>query len=132
MKEILFRGKRVDSGEWLYGFYHNETSIESPASDRKITHHHIYTQDFDLFVDPETIGQYTGLCDKNGKKIYEGDIVKCDTYFDKPQLVKWDKKWCVFQPIFDASPIEVFPILSITNQIEVIGNIHDNSKLLEE
>lgn len=140
MREILFRGKRKDNGKWVYGFYHNETSIESHSSDRKITRHHIYTQDFDRFVNAETVGQYTGLTDKNGKKIFEGDILKTPcwyTRYDYPCV-------CIYREEHQTGSIQGFGLYHKINdwvelvdtdewdEFEVIGNIHDNPELLEE
>ena len=133
MREIEFRIKDC-KGKWHYGYpvFFDDGSFNFFVNEKLNDELLPYEECSVECAFNNTLGQYTGLCDKNGKKIYEGDVVKCDTYFDKPQLVKWDKEWCVFQPIFDASPIEVFPILSITNQIEVIGNVFDNPELLEE
>lgn len=150
MREILFRGKALKNNEWVYGFYHNETSKESPSSDRKVTRHHIYTQGFDLFVDPETIGQYTGLTDKNGTKIFEGDIVRIlytdwtsksendtrtlDEYLRdiaKIGVVEWDR----YYPQFHIHFMDKDNYNSLNygryGFIEVIGNIYDNPEILE-
>ena len=134
MREILFRGK-TEKGEWLFGFYHNETSIESPSSDRKITRHHIYTQDFDKFVIPETVGQFTGLTDKNGKKIFEGDIVKGYLGYGDDEN---DIAYIEYQE--DSMGFVLVEILKedfgkqfeMTDYVEVIGNIHDTPELLGE
>ena len=122
-REIKFRGKRVDNGEWVYGWlsqwsnedYQIKQGFEDVCSTRTVI--------------PETVGQFTGLHDKNGKGIYEGDIVNLaheDTHplmRKKNLVVRFDEK--------DACFI-VGDSLALTNVLEIIGNIHDNTELLEE
>lgn len=124
MREILFRGKRVDDGELVVGnsvlFFKDTTKIYGELT---------YWREIEVI--PETVGQYTGLTDKNGKKIFEGDIVKAttgiegykSTYHSTIQEVKYNGEMCgiaVFLPFDNSDMVEV----------EVIGNIYDNPELL--
>lgn len=120
MREILFRGKRKENGKWVYGNYAVTDNNE------KQQHFIFQNKAFEFEVDPETVGQYTGLTDKNGKKIFENDIVKIK-----------GKTRCIFYGISGfrytnygeyADTLEkVFTVVDC----EVIGNIHDNPELLE-
>lgn len=117
MREILFRGKRYDTGEWVYGFY-------TEACANRSAEPVIENNDNDYYVLPESVGQYTGKKDKNGKRIFEGDIIIGENYLfpvpDNRRLrIYWDNKICGFQ-------MNSFNI----DDIEVIGNIHDNPELL--
>lgn len=126
MREILYSGKRVDNGEWVYGWY-----APLVCNDKTVIPYIRDINGTDWKIIPETAGQYIGRTDKNGKKIFEGHIVR-HPYLTSPQVVHWNDEWCAFGPIFDARPIEVLPLLSETDMIEVIGNIHDNPELLED
>ena len=132
MREILFRGKRKDNGEWVYGFYFQKQNPLS-SDGLPITHCISDIPPFGYEVIPETVGQYTGLKDKNGKRIFEGDIVRCGTgrickvtFFISPGYSGFD-----LVPIggFDAPPPHRWSLFSDT---EVIGNITDNPELLEK
>ena len=127
MREILFRGKRKTIGGWAYGFLQSNDFVD------------------DWEVIPETVGQYTGLTDKNGKKIFEGDIVKIAHMFDDEEEFEvvqfgegtfdsgiyryygWHTK--------DKDGIVDHKELYIYDEIdffEIIGNIHDNPELLKK
>ena len=128
MREIKFRGKRVDNGEWVYGWYREfivpdcwrGCYFKQPINyyiDNKNTNE-------SSLVNPDTVGQFTRLKDKNGKKIYEGDIVRayggeyCQGFWEFSRTV-------VVTDLFgDAYEIVHYEYL------EVVGNVHDNPELV--
>ena len=129
MREILFRGKRVDNGEWVYGYYFFQR--ESLTDNKK--HYIVRNPGFGFTwrsVDFETVGQYTGLTDKNGKKIFEGDIVEfTDKYTGKKgkaEIVFEAFKWKYSGCYYCGNPIVSLCIDDTSIKFEVIGNIHDN------
>lgn len=122
MREILFRGKPLGNlhGKFIYG------SLGVIDTDLCAIYHCFeFTDDEMLLVVPESVGQYIGLTDKNGKKIFEGDIVKYKNsspckiaYIDSQFVMMWKNFYRNFERVYD-------------DEIEVIGNIHDNPELLE-
>ena len=140
MREILFRGKRED-GIWFEGSLHKYT-IQKPLKTE--TRYRIqefnfgysdenefecdYMSGFDEEVIPKTVGQFTGLYDVNGKKIYEGDIVK-DIYGRIESCYYNQVRYClIFQGVNYIREL----VFACESEYEVIGNIHDNPELLEE
>ena len=138
MREILFRGKRIDNGEWVEGIFLQDKDLEQ-----------YYIEYFDYYstidglqrdycqyeIIYETIGQYTGLIDKNGKKIFEGDII------DTPDRLV-EVVWLKGNAQFDLNFIRYAHDIRISNfrgiemrdlcDYEVIGNVHDNPELLKK
>jgi uncharacterized phage protein (TIGR01671 family) len=144
MREIKFRGKRIDNGEWVYGYYFiEERDIEDGIIWRDIPQiQQRYGDHFQYFdVDPATIGQYTGLKDKNGTEIYEGDIVSPSNSWN-PELKfvvtfgegVFDSGYYSFTGFYlisdDGRQGEDQYELSKDSVYEIIGNIHDNPELL--
>lgn len=117
MREILFRGKgdrKYNSGNWYHGYLSKDCDGD-----------YVITEiGFSRTVIPETVGQFTGLTDKNGKKIFEGDIVK---YENKIYEIKYLEKYARFAPSNEHS---IFMVCAF-NHLEVVGNIHDNPGLLK-
>lgn len=118
MREIKFRGKSLYNGEWVYGDLHIRTQF--PHIHSEIDYGKVY-------IDPHTVGQFTGLHDKNGKEIYEGDIVRFDNHLQGVSKVLYDSgQYTVESKNYSTA---------LTNRIAIhaiiIGNIHDNPELLK-
>lgn len=124
-RTIKFRGKRLDNGEWVYGYFYTIQEIE-----------HYILQPCALGVlhtevIPETVGQFTGLFDKNGKEIYEGDIIKG---FDIIIEVWYSEDRACFIAEMKEPQNDMVDILGgyDTQRMEIIGNIYDNPDLIKE
>ena len=138
MREILFRGKRTDNGEWVYGYY---TKARYYLNEKEM--HVIFAPDGEAFprcefsdyeeVDPETVCQFTGITDKNGRKIFEGDIVEGNseyfTYTHPYGKIVYDGGQYLIS--FDDVLEDIECLGAWANDVEIIGNIYDNPELLE-
>ena len=130
MREILFRGKRIDNGEWVEGNYSIMLSgrVAIQPIGRIVTYE----------VLPTTVGQFTGLLDKNGNKIFEGDIVR--RFNSKEQevmryTVKWNTDCCMFVLMSEYTYLGEYDsdfTVFYGEDLEVVGNIHDNPELLKD
>jgi uncharacterized phage protein (TIGR01671 family) len=126
MREILFRGKREGSGEWAYGYYvaaDNKPYIFTGKMglSQVTAAHRLMYKDFERYeVIPETVGQYTGLKDKNGARIFEGDIVEYKTL---RLLVRFAEEYGCFT-------VDDKFWMSAYNEFDIIGNAHDSPELL--
>lgn len=139
MREILFRGKRVDNGEWVYWTAYGKFTTTQYG--KLINQGKGFTDwAYEILTDPDTEGQYTGLTDKNGKRIFEGDFLRhhndCpDSEIKEIGVVFWDGKSCGWRRTsngeFHHGLIDTYR-LSPDCVYEIIGNIHDNPELLED
>ena len=150
MREILFKAKRKDNGEWIEGHYYkmSETTycFKEDYKRNPVQEHHYILQErmtdwglpnqvVQIEIDPETLCQFTGLCDRYGNKIWENDILKAHLDDDYPEDVTFEKVewnnfgWTLHEPgctdwgYIDTSDSEIY---------EVVGNIFDNPELLQE
>ena len=133
MREILFRGKRVDTGEWVYGYLcvHNgkhcifyETPDEMCQTGNRLWYEEVI---------PETVGQYTGLKDKDGRKIFEGDVVHYElAHMSESGYPYKDAKYNhpKVGPVVFTDQCFLPLAYCVKDRILISGNIHDNPELL--
>ena len=152
MREVLFRGKRLEDGTWVEGYYAKATDM---LNDEEV--HIIFNPELELFprsefgtfdeVDPDTVGQCTGMRDKTDKRIFEDDIVKIKLSYGEGYntrrvtgAIKYDAdgNLGVIIEYIDDIPVwsNILFELNLSGAIEeycfeIIGNIHDNPELLE-
>lgn len=154
MREILFKGKRIDNGEWVEGYYYkmSETTycFKEDYKRNPVPEHHYILQErmtdwglpnqiVQIEIDSKTLCQFTGLCDKNGKKIWENDIIK--TVLDIYAHVKFGLYTTGFaleecnQGFYVDFSVKTYLRHELgywNNKVEVRGNIFDNRDLLQE
>ena len=159
MREILFRGKSMNDGEWVQGSL--VITVIEPADDTPYKHYHIEDMTIGVFpnefqsglsetVAPETVGQFIGLTDKDGKKIFEGDIIQYSIEEEQAVFIG-AVKFGEFNPsggaLLNTNVGFYVELVDLEGKrtymrkdigywvkfrgIEVIGNIHDNPELLE-
>lgn len=158
IREVIFRGKRADNGEWVEGDV-LQTRYHSGHIEYQIMPQTPVSSAYPVL--PETVEQYTGLTDKNGRKIFEGDIVQYNIYddFDCQSVVKFGEynqdgsageysarkcigfyvdvdnftcpDWCEDAPDYFPKHFKQQNVLEVARDCQVIGNIHDSLELLE-
>ena len=145
MRDILFRSKRVDNGEWVEGYYYESKISGCFILSPKIKDGVVIKDSFEVTkVIPETVGEYTGLTDKNGEKIFEGDIISAitlDTGNEQRAVVCFGNfmdenngdEYIGFFIDFDGIKTTAAQLAmeECKNRIEIIGNIYDNPELLK-
>lgn len=142
MREILFRGKRIANGKWVSGYYvvRKRPYFKDKGADfEHIICDNLVIDDFNdkqfvdtipitYSVDPETIGQYTGVTDTNGNKIFEGDVV-WDSYDEDYGKVEWDNDTAKFIITFSTFTVDFDSVYG--KELEIVGNVFDTPEFFE-
>jgi uncharacterized phage protein (TIGR01671 family) len=143
MREVKFRAKTKNGSPWQYGYYVKQEKVLIPVGENKNkdSHYIFHTGSADwnmprqlvmVEIDPETLGELTGLNDKNGVEIYDGDIIKSGGI--DQGVVKWNEDELTYElnrGVFSSQEGWQPMPLSIPVDLKVIGNVHDNPELLK-
>lgn len=134
MREIIFRGKRVDNEEWVYGFLCcaiviDEWTPHKWEDEEGYTGEYCTTESYEVI--PETVGQYTGVIDKNGKKVFEGDVVEYAGSCGEIVFVERRGAFMSRERDMYCEWLSNLPQYG-TGIVEIIGNIYDNKEILED
>lgn len=127
MREIKFRGKCIPEfphpvAKWVYGSFVSDNLILSPYKERNENRHFWY------MVDPDTVGQFTGLLDCDGREIFEGDILSNG---NDVVVIKYKPEWASFIGFYYGRNDITLCLDECVRELKIIGNIHDDPKLLE-
>jgi len=125
MREILFRGKRIDNGQWVEGYFYEECGNTYIIENRQ-GKESMLCRNTPHTVDPATVGEYTGLKDKNGKRVFKRDYLRIGCHVFEVSWSKAEARYILINPQGNRT---WFPTAL---QGEIIGNIHDNPELLED
>jgi uncharacterized phage protein (TIGR01671 family) len=136
MREILFKAKRIDNGKWIEGYYQKRYDLLD-NEEHLIFHADSHTVWEYAEVDSETLCQFTGLCDKNGNKIWENDIFQYtdETMVAQRDLIEYNETHASFVRLHNTEKLGLQYLWideATCNHGEVIGNIFDNKELLQE
>lgn len=126
MREFLFRAKRIDNNQWVEGYY----VASMPLNTKKVDRHLIIEntrKGTTFLINPDTLGQFIDMFDVNGKRIFEGDILKVMGY-EGVLTAEW---WTPHRG-FGFGKGTLYCDETESNMIEVVGNIYDNPELMEE
>jgi uncharacterized phage protein (TIGR01671 family) len=142
-REIICRGKRVDNGEWVFGFYYYSVRYKADFIKVSLEDGDAFIE-YDIEVFPESVGQFTGFYTRDRKTIFEGDIMRewledsvepeGGYYAFNVVNFQWGS-WCLLQIGFDYSKSDYEDFTKLYegwDNAEVIGNIHDNNELIEK
>lgn len=122
-REIKFRGKRLANDEWCYGSLLIWADGECTILEKSDSSNAVWKRE----INPDTVGLFTGLCDRNGKEIYEGDIVRNESAGFCGVVQYRDATFIIFLGEMNGALL----ICLQTGSLEIIGNIHDNPELLK-
>lgn len=137
MKEVKFRGKRLDNGEWITGYYgfKEESNKHFIMVETINVHHPSYFTDYEVI--PESVGQYTGLNDKHNAFIFNGDILDGSYISPLSQMISKRhykvvyKNACYYAELIGHHPYGSTFLYFVNKESKVIGNIYEKPELLE-